>query len=363
MTINFGAGPAKVPREVLLQAQREFLDYDGTGISVTELSHRSATFAKILDAVERNVRELLAVPEDYAVLFMHGGACGQMAAVPMNLCGGGGGGGSSVDYIVTGAWSEKAAKEAAKYCSTNVIRSTSLTDVPDASSWRVTQGAKYLYYCDNETIHGVEFDKVPEGVKVPLVCDMTSNLFTRPVDVKKFGCIFAGTQKNAGIASLTLVIVRKDLIAPLNTTPAILDYKVTIGNKSLQNTPNCFAIYMTGLCLDWIKRNGGLDGMAALAQERSSLIYSVIDASDGFYHNPVEKRFRSRVTVPFRVGGAAGDAELEKKFLSEAEARGMIQLKGHRSVGGIRASMYNAMLIEEVRVLADFMREFQSKNK
>ena len=359
MTINFGAGPAKVPEPVLIQAQQELRDYDGTGISVMELSHRSTTFTKIAENVVNNVRDLLTVPENYAVLLMHGGGVGQMSAAPLNLCASSQ---NTVDYVLTGYWSEKAAKEAAKYCNVNKITSPSFTYIPDASGWSVTKDAKYLYYCDNETIHGVEFDKVPECGSVPLVCDMTSNLFTRPVDVAKYGCIFAGTQKNSGIASLTIVIVRKDLIAPLKITPSILDYNVTLSNNSMQNTPNCFAIYMTGLCLEWIQSNGGLAGMAGLAKERSSLIYNVIDSSNGFYHNPVEKKFRSRLTIPFRVGDLSGNADLEKKFLKEAESLGMIQLKGHRSVGGIRASMYNAMTMDEVTILANFMKDFQNKN-
>lgn len=359
MTINFGAGPAKLPTEVLRQAQSEFLDYHGQGISLTEMSHRSPTFSKIIQQVEQDIRDLLQVPDDYAVLLMHGGGVGQMSAVPLNLSSSSD---SSVLYLVNGYWSEKAAKEAAKYCKVTRVTDSSLMKVPTATSSELAEGPKYVYYCDNETINGMEFDKAPDCGTTPLVSDMTSNLFTRPVDVSKFGCIFAGTQKNAGIASVTIVIVRKDLLAPLSFTPSILDYKVTMSNGSLQNTPSCFAIYMTSLCLTWLKKNGGVEEMGRRAVLKSSLLYDVIDTSNGFYYSPVGKQFRSRVTVPFRVGGSAGDPDLEKKFLQEAEALSMIQLKGHRSVGGIRASLYNAMTIDEVKVLANFMTEFQKRN-
>jgi phosphoserine aminotransferase len=359
MTINFGAGPAKVPAPVLQQAQQEFLDYAGSGISVTELSHRSKEFTVIVDKVIANVREILNVPENYAVLLMHGGGVGQMAAVPMNLCGSSD---NTVDYVVTGYWSQKAAKEAEKYCKVNKIEPPEkvFTTISNSADWKLTPNAKYLYYCDNETIHGVEFDGVPNVGSVPLVCDMTSNLFTRPVDVTKYGCIFAGAQKNFGIASLTLVIVRKDLIDPLKITPSFINYKVSIENNSMQNTPNCFAIYVMGLCLEWMKTQGGLVGMSEQATARSNLIYQAIDSSKGFYRNPVNEQYRSRLTIPFRIQG--GNADLEKKFLSEAEALRMIQLKGHRSVGGIRSSMYNAMTVEEATVLANFMEQFRIRN-
>lgn len=239
-TINFAAGPAKVPEEVLLQAQREFLNFDGTGVSVCELSHRGATFTKIIEEAEAGIRKVLNIPDNYVVLFMHGGGVGQMAAVPMNLCGSSD---SVVDYVVTGSWSEKAAKEAAKYCKVNIVNKDSpkFTSIQDKSHWDLSSNASYLYFCDNETIHGVEFTDVPDS-KVPVVCDMTSNLFTKEIEVSKYGCIFAGTQKNAGIAALTVVILRKDLIkTPLSITPSILSYEVTVKNKSLQNTPPCFA--------------------------------------------------------------------------------------------------------------------------
>lgn len=238
-TINFAAGPAKVPQEVLVHAQKEFLDYNGTGISVVEMSHRSATFAKIHADAEAGIRQVLKVPDNYAVLFMHGGAVGQMAAIPMNLAGNSD---ATVDYVVTGAWSEKAAKEAAKYCKVNVVNknTSNFTSVQDASEWNLSPNASYLYYCDNETIHGVEFPFIPDS-KVPVICDMTSNLFTKEVDVTKFGCIFAGTQKNAGIAALTVVIVRKDLIkTPMTVTPSVFSWDVTLKNNSLQNTPPCY---------------------------------------------------------------------------------------------------------------------------
>lgn len=358
MTINFAAGPAKVPEEVLRKAQQEFLDFNNTGISVTELSHRSSHFAGIISKVEASVRRVLNVPDNYAVLFMHGGGVGQMAAAPMNLCG------SSenvVHYVLTGSWSEKAAKEAEKYCKVTKTKSA-YTQVTPVDQWNLSPETKYVYYCDNETVHGVEFDEVPDTKSIPIVCDMTSNLFTRPVDVTKFGCIFAATQKNAGIAGLTIVIVRKDLISPLNITPSVFDYNVTIKNGSLQNTPCCFAIYVAGLCLDWIESKGGLEKMAEHSLKKSSLIYEIIDESNGYYHNPVEKKFRSRVNIPFRVGGPIGNIELEKKFLQEAEKLGMIQLKGHRSVGGIRASLYNAVTIDEVTTLANFMKKFMKEN-
>lgn len=358
---NFAAGPAKVPEEVLLHAQSELLDYQGTGISICETSHRSGTFTSLCDEAEKKIRSLLSVPDSYAVLFMHGGAVGSMASVPMNLAGSPD---ATVDYVVTGSWSEKAAKEAAKYCKVNVVNNTAnFTAIEDPTKWKKTPNAAYLYYCDNETIHGIEFPEVP-GSNVPIVCDMTSNLFTRPIDITKFGCIFAGTQKNAGISALVLVIVRKDLIKPMAITPSVFDFNVTIKNKSLQNTPPCFPIYMMNLVLDWTLKNGGTAAMSDRSMKKSQLIYDAIDSSGGFYHSPVEKRYRSRVTIPFRVGGSTGNEELEKKFLKEAEeVHRMIQLKGHRSVGGIRASMYNALTVEEATVLANFMKEFHSRHK
>ncbi|KAJ8285417.1 hypothetical protein GJAV_G00026570 [Gymnothorax javanicus] len=358
-TINFGAGPAKIPQSVLLEAQKELLDYNGLGISVMEMSHRSADFLKILNSAVSLIRELLDIPDNYKVMFLHGGGTGQFSAVPLNLiglkeerC---------ADYLVTGTWSAKAAKEAEKYGRVNIIRPKleSYTTIPDPSTWTLNPSASYVYYCCNETVHGVEFNFVPDTKGVVLVSDMSSNFLSRPVDVSKFGLIFAGAQKNVGCAGVTVVIVREDLLGKaLKECPIFLNYQVQAENNSLYMTPPCFSIYIVGLVLEWIRNCGGADAMQKLNKEKSSLIYDIINGSNGFYVSPVESSCRSRMNVPFRIGKRDGDDALEKKFLEGASKLGMISLKGHRSVGGLRASLYNAMTLEETRALADYMTEF-----
>uniref|UniRef100_A0AAY4DEF4 Phosphoserine aminotransferase n=2 Tax=Denticeps clupeoides TaxID=299321 RepID=A0AAY4DEF4_9TELE len=362
--INFGAGPAKLPHAVLLRAQEELLDYSGIGISVLEMSHRSADFTKILHGAETLLRELLHVPDGYRVMFLQGGGSGQFSAVPMNLIGLKPG--RSADYIVTGTWSAKAAKEAEKYGNVNVIhpRLDSYTKVPDPSSWTLSPSASYVYYCCNETVHGVEFNFTPDTKDVVLVSDMSSNFLSRPVDVSKFGLIFAGAQKNVGCAGVTVVIVREDLLGnALRECPVILDYQVQAGNNSLYNTPPCFSIYIMGLVLEWIKTEGGIKVMEQLNLEKSSMIYDIINASNGFYSCPVEPPCRSRMNVPFRVGRRDGDKVLEKRFLDGASKLGMMSLKGHRSVGGVRASLYNAVTVEDARALARYMERFLKEHQ
>uniref|UniRef100_A0A672HCD0 Phosphoserine aminotransferase n=1 Tax=Salarias fasciatus TaxID=181472 RepID=A0A672HCD0_SALFA len=349
---------------VMLQAQKELLNYNSTGISVLEMSHRSSDFLKIINKTESLLRELLNIPTNYKVMFLQGGGSGQFSAVPLNLiglkedrC---------ADYLVTGTWSAKAAKEAEKYGKVNVVhpKLDSYTKIPDPSSWTLNPSASYVYYCCNETVHGVEYNFVPETNGVVLVGDMSSNFLSRPVDVSKFGLIFAGAQKNAGCAGVTVVIVRDDLLGhTLKECPIVLDYKVQAEMNSMYNTPPCFSIYIMGLVLEWIKNNGGSTAMDKLNKQKSSMIYDIIDSSDGFYVCPVDTACRSRMNLPFRLGKRGGDEALEKEFLEGASKRGMISLKGHRSVGGIRASLYNAVTLEETEALADYMKEFLKDHK
>ncbi|KAJ0019213.1 hypothetical protein NQD34_006782 [Periophthalmus magnuspinnatus] len=362
-TINFGAGPAKLPQSVLLQAQKELLSYNSLGISVLEMSHRSSDFGKILNKTESLMRELLNIPDNYKVMFLQGGGSGQFSAVPLNLiglkedrC---------ADYLVTGTWSAKAAKEAEKYGKVNIVhpKLDSYTKIPDPSSWTLNPSASYVYYCCNETVHGVEYNFIPETNGVVLVSDMSSNFLSRPVDVSKFGLIFAGAQKNVGCAGVTVVIVREDLLGhALKECPIVLDYKVQAEMNSLYNTPPCFSIYIMCLVLEWIKNYGGSVAMKNLNNQKSSLIYDIINNSDGFYVCPVDQSCRSRMNIPFRLRTEEGDEALEKKFLDGAAKRGMISLKGHRSVGGIRASLYNAVTLEDTEALATYMKEFQKEH-
>lgn len=357
-TINFGAGPAKLPREVLLKVQEELLSYDGIGISVMEMSHRSPEYEKLNNSVQQDLRELLNVPENYKILFLQGGGTGLFAAVAMNLMGRTG----SADYFVTGSWSAKAAKEASKYGKVNLVlpKRDQYTEIPDKSTWNLDPQASYVYYCSNETVHGVEFNFIPEVGDVPLVADMSSNILTRPLDISKFGVIFAGAQKNIGPPGVTLVIVREDLLGnPLPICPLILDFTVMAKDNSLHNTPPTFSIYVMGKVFEWSKSQGGVEEMEKRAIRKSNAIYDLINKSNGFYSCPVEPGSRSRMNVPFKLKVR----ELEAEFLSQAKKLGMIQLKGHRSVGGIRVSLYNAITEEEVDKLVTFMEEFMNKMK
>ncbi|MFZ5592810.1 MAG: 3-phosphoserine/phosphohydroxythreonine transaminase [Pseudomonadota bacterium] len=350
---NFSAGPAMVPQEVLEQAREELLDWHDSGMSVMEMSHRGKEFVSIAEQAEADLRELLAVPANYKVLFLQGGASSQFAMVPMNLLRGKG----KADYVNTGIWSEKAIGEAKRYCDVNLAASakdSNFRAVPPQAQWRLDSSSAYLHYTPNETIGGVEFHWMPESGDVPLVADMSSTLLSRPIDVSKFGVIYAGAQKNIGPAGLTVVIVRDDLIGHAAPgTPAMFDYKIHADNGSMYNTPPTYAWYCAGLVFQWIKRKGGLAGMAAINKRKADKLYAAIDNS-GFYANPVDPACRSWMNVPFTLA----DANLEKLFLKEAEAAGLVALAGHRSVGGMRASIYNAMPEEGVDVLIAFMNEF-----
>lgn len=362
--INFGAGPAKLPQSVLLQAQKELVNFNGLGISILEMSHRSSDFGKVMNRTETLLRELLTIPDNYKVMFLQGGGSGQFSAVPLNLIGLKED--KCADYIVTGTWSEKAAKEAEKYGKVNIVhpKLDSYTQIPEPCSWALNPEASYVYFCSNETVHGVEYNFLPETNGVVLVSDMSSNFLSRPVDVSKYGLIFAGAQKNAGCAGVTVVIVREDLIGHhLNQCPVVFNYKVQAGNNSLYNTPPVFSIYIMGLVLEWIKENGGTAAMATLNKQKSSMIYDIISASNGFYVCPVDEACRSRMNLPFRVGKKEGDEALEKTFLEGASQRGMISLKGHRLVGGIRASLYNAVTVEDVEALATYMKDFLKEHQ
>jgi len=351
---NFSPGPAVLPEEVLQQARDEMLDWHGSGMSVMEMSHRGKEFIAIAESAEADLRELLAIPASYKVLFLQGGATSQFAMVPMNLLRGK----TKADYIHTGEWAKKAIGEAKKFCQVNIAASSEdrkFTYAPPQASWRVSPDAAYLHYTGNETIGGVEFHWIPDTGAVPLVCDLSSNILSRPLDVSRFGLIYAGAQKNIGPAGLTIVIVREDLIghAPAST-PSMFDYKIQADNGSMYNTPPTYAIYIAGLVFQWLKRRGGLQQMEQTNIAKAQLLYDVIDAG-GFYKSPVAKQDRSRMNIPFTLPNDS----LDEPFLKTAKAQGLIQLKGHRSVGGMRASIYNAMPIEGVRALAAFMREFE----
>ncbi|KAE9550593.1 hypothetical protein FO519_006199 [Halicephalobus sp. NKZ332] len=364
-TINFGAGPAKIPEPVMEKAQREFLDFNNTGISVLEMSHRSGEFTNLLNATKKLLKEEMSIPNEYEVLFFQGGGSGQFAAVPMNLAALSKNKDSpTADYAVTGAWSSKAAEEASKYLNAKKVFEVKkpFSGPPDESTWNRNPEAAYLYYCDNETVHGVEFPSAPSTLSgVPLVADVSSNFLSRKFDFTGHGLVFGGTQKNLGASGLTIAIVRSDLIGHEHPfTPGVFSYKEMHKNNSVYNTPTTYSIYLTKLVLEWIRDNGGVDGLYEKNRQKSDLLYGIIDRSGGFYTNPVEKNFRSKMNVPFRVGG--GNETLETDFIKKSVEKGMISLKGHRSVGGIRASIYNSVTLEEVEILGDFMKEFQEKH-
>lgn len=351
---NFSAGPAVLPEEVLQQARDEMLDWHGSGTSVMEMSHRGKEFMSIAAQAEADLRELMAIPAHYKVLFLQGGASLQFAAIPMNLLRGAG----KADYIHTGEWAKKAIGEAKKYCQVNVAASSEdakFTYAPAQDRWRLDPEAAYVHYTANETIGGVEFQWVPETGKVPLVCDMSSNILSRPVDVSRYGLIYAGAQKNIGPAGLTIVIVREDLLGKaLPSTPSMLDYKVMADNESMYNTPPTYAIYIAGLVFQWLKRMGGLAAMEKVNIAKARVLYDLLDASS-FYKSPVALTDRSRMNIPFTLPSEAHD----EAFLKQAKGKQLLQLKGHRSVGGMRASIYNAMTLEGVQALADYMRAFE----
>ena len=350
---NFSAGPAMLPEEVLQQAREELLDWRGTGMSVMEMSHRGKEFMSIAAQAEADLRSIMAIPESYKVLFLQGGASSQFAMVPLNLLGSK----KSADYIYTGSWSKKAIAEARRYCEVNIAGSAEYS-VPLQNDLQLNPDAAWLHYTPNETIAGVEFHYIPETGEVPLVADISSTILSRPLDVSRFGLIYAGAQKNIGPAGLTVVIIREDLIGdPLPTTPSMLSYRIHADNGSMYNTPPTYSWYLAGLVFDWIKRNGGLEAMARINQRKAQKLYAAIDASD-FYSNPVEPACRSWMNVPFTLA----DAALDATFLAEAAEQGLVTLKGHRSVGGMRASIYNAMPEEGVDALVAFMADFERRH-
>jgi phosphoserine aminotransferase len=354
---NFSAGPATLPESVLRTAAAEMLDWQGSGMSVMEMSHRGKEFIGIAQEAEALLRSLLAVPANYKVLFMQGGAIAENAIVPMNLLRGR----ASADYIDTGAWSRKSIEEARRYGGVNVAASSKAygdAAIPPRAGWRLDPGAAYVHICSNETIGGVQYHFIPEVGDVPLVADMSSDILSRPVDVSRYGLIYAGAQKNIGPAGLTIVIVRDDLIGQaLPATPSAFDYKTVADHDSMFNTPPTYAIYIAGLVFRWIEAQGGLAAMEARNRAKAALLYDVLDASP-FYTCPVARDCRSLMNVPFRLG----DPALDDTFLAGAKARGMVQLQGHRSVGGMRASIYNAMPVEGVQALVAYMRDFEHEH-
>jgi phosphoserine aminotransferase len=354
---NFAAGPATLPLEVLEQVAAELTDWRGSGMSVMEVSHRGKAFVALAQEAEADLRELLAVPAHYKVLFLQGGATGQFAAIPLNLAGPD----STVDYVNTGAWSKKAIGEAKRYAKVNVAAdeaASNYSTVPAQGSLKLTPGAAYVHYTPNETIGGVEFPYVPATGDVPLVADFSSTILSRPVDVAKFGLIYAGAQKNIGPAGLVIVIVREDLIGHARAgTPLVWDYGAMAKDGSMLNTPPTFGWYFAGLVFKWLRRNGGLAAMADRNRAKAQRLYAAIDAS-GYYRNPVTKEARSWMNVPFTIP----NPDLEKTFLAQAGKAGLVNLEGHRSVGGFRASIYNAMPIEGIDALIAFMKDFQSRH-
>jgi len=349
---NFSAGPAMLPAEVLARAGDEMLDWRGSGMSVMEMSHRGKEFMSIAAEAEADLRSLLAIPANYKVLFLQGGATLQFAQVPMNLLRGN----AKADYVITGEWSKKAIKEAKNYCDAAVAASSedrNFTYAP--KTWNVRKDAAYVHYCSNETIGGVEYHEVPKA-EIPLVADASSHFLSRPLDVARFGLIYAGAQKNAGPAGLTIVIVRDDLIGQAaKGTPSVMDYKAQADADSMLNTPATYSMYIAGLVFKWIKQQGGLAAMEKQNIEKAKVLYDCLDSSQ-FFASPVAKEDRSRMNVPFTLK----DKSLDDAFLNGAAERDLTQLKGHRSVGGMRASIYNAMPIEGVRKLVSYMKEFES---
>jgi phosphoserine aminotransferase len=354
---NFSAGPATLPESVLRQAAAEMLDWHGSGMSVMEMSHRGPEFISIHAKAEADLRSLLAIPANYKVLFLQGGAIAENAIVPMNLLRGH----ASADYVNTGEWSKKSIKEAGKYCKVKVAATAEadgFTSIPKPATWQLDSDAAYVHICSNETIGGVEYHFTPDTGSVPLVADMSSNILSRPVDVSRYGLIYGGAQKNIGPAGATIVIVRDDLIGQaLPITPSAFDYRQQAENDSMFNTPSTYSIYIAGLVFEWIQQQGGLEAMEAHNRRKAALLYDYLDESR-FYSNPVAHDARSLMNVPFKLK----DAALDGAFLKGAQARGMVQLKGHRSVGGMRASIYNAMPIEGVQALVAYMKDFEREH-
>ena len=353
---NFSAGPAMIPEAVLKQAKEEMLDFAGTGSSVMELSHRSKEFIAVAEQAEADLREVMSIPSNYKVLFLQGGASSQFAMVPINLLNGA----KKADYFLTGQWSKKAVAEAKRYCDVNLVTDNSeneFTTIADSSEWDFSDDAAYVHYTPNETIVGLEFDSIPVTDK-PLIADFSSSILSREIDVSKFGVIYAGAQKNIGPAGLTIVIVREDLIGnAMPNMPAMLDYKTHADNDSMYNTPPTNSWYLSGLVFKWIKDNGGVKAIQEINERKASKLYSAIDNS-AFYSNPIDKKYRSWMNVPFILA----DDGLDKLFIEQAKENGLTTLKGHRSLGGMRASIYNAMPEAGVDALVDFMADFEKNN-
>ncbi|HEX7034739.1 MAG TPA: 3-phosphoserine/phosphohydroxythreonine transaminase [Pseudomonadales bacterium] len=353
---NFSAGPAALPLEVLERARDELLDYRGTGMSVMEMSHRSKAYIEIAERAQADFRELMGVPDDYAVLFLQGGATLQFAMVPLNLLGER----CRADYVNTGSWSTKAIKEAKRFCEVNVAassESSNFSEIPDPAHWSLSKDAAYLHICSNETIGGVQFHEFPD-VSLPLVADMSSDILSRPVDVSRFALIYAGAQKNIGPAGLTVVIVRRDLLGRAKPdTPSMLDYAVHAEADSMSNTPPTYAWYLAGLVFEWLKAQGGVEGIEAINRRKAGKLYAALDNSN-FYRSPVNPAHRSLMNVAFTLA----DPKLDAAFLAGAEERGLTNLKGHRSVGGMRASLYNAVPEAAVDALVDYMQTFEREH-
>jgi len=353
---NFSAGPAVLPEDVLRQAQDDMLDWHGSGMSVMEMSHRGKEFIAIAERAEADLRELLDIPSTHRVLFLQGGATAQFAMVPLNLLRGK----TSADYVNTGEWSKKAITEARTVCAVNVAATAEVSrfsSIPPLGAWALDPNAAYVHYTANETIGGVQFHSIPDSGDVPLVSDMSSEILSRPLDVRRFGLIYAGAQKNFGPSGLVLVIVREDLLGqPRAGTPTMLDYRVHAEHGSMYNTPPAYAWYIAGLVFEWLKRQGGLAAMAGINERKAGRLYAYIDSTGGFYRNPVDPACRSWMNIPFTLKDAALDGE----FLKGATSAGLVQLKGHRSVGGMRASLYNAMPEAGVEALVAYMQAFMT---
>jgi phosphoserine aminotransferase len=354
---NFCAGPAALPEAVLLRAQAELLDWQGRGLSVMEMSHRSDEYVAIAEKAEQDLRDLLSVPNDYKVLFLQGGASQQFAEIPLNLLPEDG----IADYIDTGIWSKKAIDEAQRFGNVNIAASAKAYDyfaIPGQNEWQLSKEAAYLHYASNETIGGIEFDWIPEVGDVPLVADMSSDILSRQLDVSKFGLIYAGAQKNIGPSGLVLVIVREDLLGRARSIcPTMLNYKIAADNGSMYNTPATFSWYLSGLVFEWLKEQGGVEAMERINRAKKNLLYKTIDDSP-FYSNPIAPNARSWMNVPFTIP----NPDLEKTFCAEAAKAGLANLEGHRSVGGMRASIYNAMPLSGVEALVAFMKDFQQRH-
>lgn len=354
---NFSAGPAVLPEEVLREAQADMLDYKGCGMSVMEISHRSAEFKEIIETAEADIRELLSIPDNYRVLFLQGGATQQFAAIPMNLCKN-----AKFDYIVSGSWSKKAYKEASLYGEAVCLASSedrNFSYVPDVDSLSYSPDADYVYICQNETIYGTTYKKLPNTGNVPLVSDVSSMFLSGPMDISKYGLVYGGVQKNVGPAGVVIVIVRDDLVQEdvVATTPTIMRYTTQVKAASLSNTPPCWGIYICGLVFKWLKGLGGLSAMQEINEKKAALLYDFLDSSK-LFKGTADKDCRSIMNVPF----VTGNADLDSEFVSQAASNGISSIKGHRSVGGMRASIYNAMPMAGVQALVDFMEKFEREN-